>query len=390
MAIPLTNYISEGSFGKIYSVQMNRVLKLKEITEDASGCTDWKHEFEVHKYLYSYFLNLDLKHVKIVKPIKFSFSRKQGDSLYPENVEYNSCYYTMERVHGVTTISKNLKELVKSTHIGFIAKSVIPPYLYLGAIGGRNTETRGHITLDMLNGVHLHEFFIDTLSFCEVESNSLAIGLMTEMGMAFFNCILANYMPRDIEYVFNSRGPLCSIFDFNQVTTLAERRRGREAYNLEEDIAHVYIDLCGLRKSGTKNPWFRDEPTPQWRFLCSPLTAPSAFFFIWHKIYETLSGQININKIMKYILEYTATYHLNIKNKRWKSPGPFFYHDSNIPFDLSYQEYIINTLLYNLKDVDIRLLQGLPFLKAASLLAELRVAQTYKIEENGWDVYSPF
>ncbi len=93
---------------------------------------------------------------------------------------------------------------------------------------------------------------------------------------------------------------------------------------------------------------------------------------------------------MKYILEYTATYHFNIKNKRWKSPGPFFYHDSNIPFDLSYQEYIINTLLYNLKDVDIRLLQGLPFLKAASVLAELRVAQTYKIEENGWDVYSPF
>lgn len=391
--IPLSNYISEGSFGKIFSIQTNRVLKLKEINENDTGCSDWKHEFEVHKYLYTYFLNSRLKYVKIVKPIKFSFSRKQEELLYPviNNSDYNSCYYTMERVHGITTISKNLKELIKTSNINLIAKSVIPPYLYLGAIQGRNTETRGHITLDMLNGVKLHELFIDTVSFCEVENNSLAMELMTEMVVAFFNCILADYMPRDIEYVFNSRGPLCSIIDFNQVSKLNERRLYRVNYDLEEDIAHVYIDLCGLRKKGTRNPWFHDEPTPQWRFLCSPLTAPSAFFNIWYKLYEVFSNKININKIMKYILEYTNKYHLNMKNiPSWKSSEPFFYQNSIIPFDTLYQEYIINTLFFNLKNVDIGVLQGKSFLKAVNLLVEINKSQKYSIEENGWDVYSPF
>lgn len=377
-SVNLINYISEGSFGKIYSVQTNRVLKLKEIEDTSGVCSVWKHEFDIHQYLYNYFLNSELRHVRIVKPIKFSFSRKQGDKLYPvlENKDYNSCYYTMERVHGVKSVNKNLKQLVeKIDRVASAAKSVIPPYLYLGAIGG----AKGHITLDMLKDVKLHEFFVEGIAYCEVNPNSLAIDLMTEMVAAFFNCILAGCMPRDIEYVFNSSGPICSILDFNQVTTLSERRGNKANYDLEDDIAQVYIDLCGLRKNGTRNPWYADEPTPQWRFLCSPLTAPTAFFTIWQRVAEKIP--INISGIMNNILDYTENQYFN-SGRKWKSLVPFFYPNSNFSFDMRYQEHIVNTLLSS--GLDIHSIRDKSFPDAIKMLEEQHIKRRYIVEENNW------
>ena len=374
-SVNLTNYISEGSFGKIYSFQTNKVLKLKEIEDTSGACSVWKHEFDIHQYLYNYFLNSGLRHVRIVKPIKFSFSRKHGDKLYPvlENEDYTSCYYTMERVHGVKSVNNNLKQLVD--RIDKVTKSVIPPYLYLGAIGG----AKGHITLDMLKDVQLHEFFVEGLAYCEVNPNSLAMDLMTEMVAAFFNCILADCMPRDIEYVFNSSGPLCSILDFNQVNTLSERRGNRANYNFEEDIAQVYIDLCGLRKNGTRNPWYADEPTPQWRFLCSPLTAPTAFFTIWQRVAEKIP--INISGIMNSILDYTENQYFK-SGRKWPSLVPFFYPDSNFSFDMRYQEHIVNTLLAS--GLDIHSIRGKSFPDTIKILEEQHIKRRYIVEENNW------
>lgn len=384
------NYISEGSFGKIYSVQTNRAIKVKEIDVAAEDCNIWKHEYEIHRFLYNQFENYELQFIQIVKPHIFSFSRIRGSRLnsVSEGAPYNSCYYTMERVFGLDgeTESENLKRLVKSAQVRLVAKTVIPTYLYLGAIGSFHRETRGHITLDILKGVQLREFFVERLAYCDVKPNGFAMKLMAEMVAAFFQFVSAGCMPRDIEYVFNSRkDAICSILDFNQVKTLEERRGGRIDYNIEEDIAHVYIDLCGLRKNSTKNPWCDDEPTPQWRFLCSPLTAPAAFFTIWPSI-------PNSRRIRNYILDYAARHHLNPQRARfWKSQGPFFCPQSNEAFDKEFQEYIIDTLVANLHGVNLNELSALSFDEAAEVLQNLHTAKAYKsATDNDWGVYSPF
>ena len=66
--------------------------------------------------------------------------------------------------------------------------------------------------------------------------------------------------------------------------------------DINEDIANVYIDLCGLRKeAAAQNPQAPYEiGTPQWKFLCSPLASPYSFLEITEYDYIQFKSFVNI------------------------------------------------------------------------------------------------
>jgi hypothetical protein len=171
-----------------------------------------------------------------------------------------------------------LINILKPAALAALTPSRIPPYLYLGSI----QPLRGHITLDMVQGARLIEFPNESFQYCEVDG--VALALQESAVRAFFMIIEAGYMPRDVEFVLNGTcAPIhTTVLDFNEVRSLEDRARGRPSYTLSQDIAHVYIDLCGLRASfedvNPQAPY--DSPTPQWKFFCSPLTSPNGFLLL--------------------------------------------------------------------------------------------------------------
>ena len=297
-------YLGSGSYGSVYAIpDTNMVLKEHRIftmDEDAL-CQNWKKEFETQKNIYNaVHSELSKMHVGIVEPYMFSYAtRDKMNLLIPQiNVKNAfSCFFTMERVNGYASsdmcYTKKLYSILKQDMK--LRPATIPPYLYLGSLN----PLEGHITLDMLQGTQLVEFPNEAYNYCIVKD--IGLQLLKSTFLVFFIIANAGYIPRDIEFVFNGgcHNTYISILDFNEVKTIDERKHGRNDYDIDIDLAHVYIDLCGLRSSRDVNPQaMYDSPTPQWKFLCSPIISPYAFF----ECVE--SSMYNIDKIVYEILAY--------------------------------------------------------------------------------------
>lgn len=293
------SYLGNGSFGTVFAIPgFDKPYALKEhVIHDVNikQCGEWANEYNMQKKIYT-LCNSKIKHMKIsiARPYVFSFGTKIGDTLVKQKNEQGStsCFFIMERILGrypgpfrlntetiLNAEREGPNEIVeaKLAHIlkgGFRPKTLIPPYMFLGDIEGD-----GKITLDMIKDSHLHEFPKQELNYCTI--GVIGYGLLRNMTASFFTIINAGFIPRDIEYVLNGNDPdvLMSIIDFNEVKTLSKRREIAGAdYDINEDCAHVYIDLCGLRKKSTRNPQAPyDDPTPQWKFLCNPLRCPEGY-----------------------------------------------------------------------------------------------------------------
>jgi hypothetical protein len=324
-------YLSSGSFGKIYALEDTPYVLKEHVLSDnerangkTSFCVDWRHEFDIHNDLYNKCnKQLGVWGVSIVKPETFGLL--QRSTATNAVVSYNAtpdtataCYYTMERILPYNTqqpfCARTLQYILKSPAL-LKYDAAIPPYLYLADV---SNDSGHHISLPMCAGAQKVAFsFKEGYDYCY--ASGAVLDTLKSMYAAYFYIVSCGYIPRDIEFVLNARCPgsaYISVLDFNQVKTWDQRRAyslNPSAYNLERDIAEVYIDLCGLRAPNTKNPHYDthiEPPTPQWKFLCSPLTAPQAFCAL-ARTYEgdRITLQYNYTRVIYTLLNYTITHH---------------------------------------------------------------------------------
>lgn len=288
--------LQHGSYGQIYTCNSDSVV-LKEPLE-YKACVNYKHEYDVHVGIYGCFR--PPAHICVVRPYMFTYARRTGRQLrfVKSASRGNTCFYTMERIAGSTDVATQHCLTANICQIPLESYTPYPPFMFMGAVelDGRFGP---HVTLRRMYG----STFL--YGYCVVEPQSVAHTFAHSMFAAFFGLIACGYMPRDIEFVFKCASS-AAILDFNQVKTLAARRassRNPSDYNQELDIAHAYIDLCGLRHTkDTGNPEYNEPPTPDWKFLPSPLTAPYLFF--------ELCGTVENQTIVRHILDYVRAWYI--------------------------------------------------------------------------------
>jgi hypothetical protein len=347
---PDLSYLGSGSYGSVYEIKGTQIaLKEHRISNinDPEFCEDWKKEFEMQKAVHEScndFLNTI--GIGIVKPLAFSYGIRKDDTILrsQNNVKgASSCFFTMEQVPGAVGAPpyyfKKLYKLLKSSVR--LQNVRIPSYLQLGTLQNK----AGHISLDMLQGATVIEFPNESYNYAIVEG--IGLELLKNTFLSFFKIAESGFIPRDIEYVFNGdfSDVYVKILDFNEVKPIEERSKGRTDYDLEEDLAHVYIDLCGLRSLNTKNPQAPyDIPTPQWKFLCSPIVSPHAFFTCISYAKSAGFKKFRIEKIADFILKY-AEQRMNAHNTTdsipWDPPSPSFSKEGD---DSVFQKYFLQGL----------------------------------------------
>jgi hypothetical protein len=299
--------LGEGSFGAVYALDESRAIKIHIIDDDIEESissdeaaiqlfcdSNWRHEFDMQNGIFAC-INPKIKTFwgHIVQPLKYQYVTRQfkavgqPDSILQPNAD---CRIVMERIVSGDSAqfkqiyNKKIKKLIKPEFISSVFTSSVP-YIYFGGTSDQ-PETNGHIALDKLIGSTEYKL-TNTVSYYDVDAD-ISFKLITGMFNTFLTFITCNYMPRDIEYVFNckkydgQKTTYFSVLDFNQVSTLDEREeKAKKPYNLARDTAQVYIDLCGIRKADSRNPYyFGDTPTPQWKFLCNPFVTPKVFLSI--------------------------------------------------------------------------------------------------------------
>ena len=244
---------------------------------------------------------------------------------------------------------------------------------------GTDEDHKGHITLNMLKAATKIGLIGEYNYYYHTED--VAYILLRNMFLSIFVMVLNEFIPRDIEYVFNSKkyhgkeNTYISILDFNQVKTFEERALyAMKPYDLEFDIAEVYIDLCGIRYRGTINNFYPSEPpTPQWKFLCNPLLTPSAFILLCIDVVNgTLEGfaksSLNFDflKVLNYLVMYIDTNYLQKvlppypELRSWMPSTPkFSYSISSIP--VAYAEMLLNYDYIIQKLFIFKCLKALPY-----------------------------
>lgn len=331
-------FLGNGSYGSIYSLpepNTNLVLKEHAIQDQTfQTCDDWEQEYSMHTRIYKTCNHIlqQFMHT-IVKPIHFGYAKHTDGFLSIQSIptDASSCVILMERVFGRLpepnpALEANL-QLLLAQNTKYTTKSYIPPYLFCGSFTG----PQGAITLDMLRGVEMVSFVREELTYCNL--NDSAFSLCKNMVLSLFTIVGNGIIPRDIEFVVNGNQnqPPIAILDFNECKTIQQRQNSAgNDYDINEDIANVYIDLCGLRKeAAAQNPQAPYEiGTPQWKFLCSPLTSPYSFLEIMEQIHDpvhTLCKSIagfDFKRVIHILFMYTIRYHWMPKirtiSKRYK------------------------------------------------------------------------
>lgn len=344
------NYFGAGSFGRIYSLG-TRVMKIHTLQKGVETCEDWKHEFETQKSAYRLCKNaLENVNAYIAQPFEFSYGRWNTDrgtlTKHANYTRATSCFYTMERIYGRLPESVATERVYAATVPRFRPAHILPPYLFLGALEYQISPELNVITLDMMKDARLVEFPREEMSYCNILPNGIAHTYMQSITVAFFILVEKGFLPRDVEFLFDSRGQI-AIIDFNEVRKIHQTYDGSSYIG---EIANVYIDLCGARDKSDRNPFFAaDEPTPQWKFLCNPKTSPQGFC----QLLESFSAHSLQQNVLLYVLDYVK-HKLSIpivQDYAWEPVKPFFSNSAiTRDFDYVFQKYII----YNLYELCLR------------------------------------
>jgi hypothetical protein len=381
-------YLGSGSYGSVYEIQ-DTPLVLKEHRIFTSGseiiATDWKHEYDTQCAIYNLcHSDLSCFYSGIVRPYIFSYGLRNTDNMlipHPDQHTAQSCFFTMDRVPGLANSNycflRKLYSVIKPTCT--LRPTLIPPYLYLGSL----QSLEGHITLDMLLDTQVIEFPNEAYNYCTVEPNSIGMRMLKSMILSFFTIAEKGFIPRDIEFVFNGScgNTYISILDFNEVRTIRERAL-IDNYNINIDLAHVYIDLCGIRQSSTRNPQAPyDTPTPQWKFLCSPLVSPYAFFqcaeSVKHHGFRTFQIDVVVQEILDYIESHifpSVLTHMSHVFSIWTPPRSEF-SDVYTEFDTKLQMYYVclfmDTITRRKLHVDTSQLVGMSYTEILKFLQSI-------------------
>lgn len=395
-------YIGSGSYGSIYEI-LNTNIVLKEhrmFTPDT--CTNWKHEFDTQYTIHTACNTLLQPYsTAIVKPYLFTYARRDDSNclIRQETMENaQSCFFTMVRVPGFASsrtpkcFIRKLNKVIKPEIP--LRPTLIPPYLNLGSV----QYLDGHISLDMVNGTTCIEFPNEAYNYCHV--NGVALTLIKNMFISFFIIAESGFIPRDIEFVFNGSCAkhYISILDFNEVKRLEERKHNRSDYNIHVDLANVYIDLCGLRRSNTLNPEAPyDNPTPQWKFLCSPIVSPYAFFECVESVRKLGFQTFNIDAVIAEILAYIEKHIILSIFSEWTPNRAEFSHShahshshSHIytEFDKHLQIYYISKYVESLqlRKINVIINPEWTYIECLKYLQSLNVAGEEKETDEEWNV----
>lgn len=442
-------YLGNGSYGFVYIIpgyNGRYVLKQHLITNDINNtdsinsnnsinntkkktvCDSWIQEYNMHKHIYNTCNHLLTPlAISIVKPHSFSYGSYDGNTLQrlPDEAGASHCYIIMERVYGQKmdngllneNIEEKLEKLLKNKGARKV-RQLLPFYLYFGAL-----QIDGVITLDLLKGATLHEFSNESLNYCTIENDAYIHCL--RMMASFFIIAGADFAPRDIEYVLNGNDgdTLMTILDFNEVKRWGQRKKKYEeimkrllkinnkketqksnkdypTYNIHIDLAHIYIDLCGLRKSVFPNPMAPyDSPTPQWKFLPNPITCPGGFF----QAVEELKGMLphetyefQFEKVIEYIVIYIKKHWLHPQRDcPWEPHMPFFTSASvYASFDMTFQKHIVSNVwkLLHEKEKHLENIMNMPYSDTIGYINGILEGQKkagFTVEE-GWGEMSLF
>lgn len=340
-------YLGSGSYGSIYEIpDTNLALKEHRIfnMDNFALCENWKHEYKIQLAAYNICNPVLAKYrTRIVQPYEFMFASKGAPQ--EEAKHADACLFTMDRIPGLSDAPRCASNKIMSIlrHDAHLSRASIPPYLNLGSL----TLLTGHITLDMLQGAQRVDFPNEAYSYCLADG--VALHLLQSMFLSFLTIADAGFIPRDIEFVFDGScgSAYIAVLDFNEVKTIAERSAWRPAYDLEIDLAHVYIDLCGLRSSRDVNPEAPyDGPTPQWKFLCSPLVSPYAFFACIGAAQAAQFKTFDFDRVVAEITRYVETRHLRTTGTQsWMPSDSEFASVEYIDFDKKLQSHFIGALM---------------------------------------------
>jgi hypothetical protein len=405
-----SDYLSNGSYGSVYVLpgyDGRYVLKHHQILDkDVKTCGDWDQEFKMHRGIYNACSHL-LKPLKIsiVRPYSFGYGKYITDSLHVvgdvENASH--CYIIMDRIFGrrgapnSPHIEKKLDWLLGS-HKKYKPVHYLPPYLFFGTL-----QKPGVLSLDLLGGANTTDFPNESLNYCTIEGH--AYSAVKWMMMGFFIIAGAGYAPRDIEYVLNGNagGELMTVLDYNEVGTWTERRKAvgpAVPYDIDVDLAHIYIDLCGLRKMAHPNPMAPyDGPTPQWKFLCNPIVCPRGFFKAVIAIYKNLPTEdypFNFWAVIKHIVAYIQTHWLHPVKCPWEPVRVEFTPLVEFKqFDICFQKHIISNLWMLVRDQsDLEAHVGTSYSEMLDILQKKLQAQKHMMyveeEDAEWTSMSLF
>lgn len=334
-------YMGAGSFGTIFQLNKAHVMKIHHLREGIETCEDWKREFLLQKEAYQLCTTqLRRYNTFIARPFTFNYGAwDKNATILRQQTNYlgaTSCYFTMEKVNGRLPPTNATERVYQTIAPGFNTKATLPPYLLLGALQYQISAEYNAITLDMLDGTTLIEFPRETLNYCN--PSGTASEYINNITSAFFTLVEKGFIPRDVEFLLDSRGQI-AIIDFNEV-----RKIPSHTQIPKEEIAQIYIDLCGIRRKSDRNPYYpADEPTPQWKFLCNPQTCPKGFCQLL-EIYPQSSWH---SDILQDVLQYTIR-HLRIPDVcDWKPTKNVFASSSEsiaVSFDNLFQQYIVHSL----------------------------------------------
>lgn len=307
MAVPRFHYLGCGSYGSIYHKQeTQQVLKVHGLNQIGPSLQEPDHEFHIQSKVFeTCSVALETLQIRIAQPFQFGFSHVGTDTINLDVLESDktSTYFTMDYIQGGPKWNLHLKQSLKLSNL--------PPYLFMGTL----EEGPNRIIPSMFKDCLIQDIPNDAYSYC-VNLGHFATGAIERMISSFFILVDAGFVPRDIEFVLDGTQDTntdIAIFDFNEVMTIHERASAYgHGYDTDLDVAHVYIDLCGLRSTKTRNPMAPyDVPTPQWKFLCNPMVAPAAFCTLFR----------DKPQIASHILHYTLIHTIVTKLKalsRWK------------------------------------------------------------------------
>jgi hypothetical protein len=379
-------FMGSGSFGTIYQITQknsHRAMKIHRLREGIETCEDWKREFLLQKEAYR--LCTPLLHpfsTYIARPHDFSYGSWNPSSTtlthHRNHRGATACFFTMDRIPGRLPETSHGESIYRTIAPRFHTKAYIPPYLFMGALQYQISAESNVVTLDMLADTELVEFPQETLTYCNILTKGIAEGYLHNITGAFFTLIEKGFLPRDVEFLLDPMGKI-AIIDFNEVRRIIH-------FSVNE-IAQVYIDLCGIRRKSDRNPYYpADEPTPQWKFLCNPLTCPRGFCSLLEK-YADKSWQA---EVLQEVLHY-ATRQLQTSSSTkadWNPIKPIF--SSSLPiterFDMIFQQYIVSHLceLLHRRGIDIPHLRETEYERALSLLRTALDSNEIQEDTDDW------
>jgi len=296
------------------------IAELNKFIETANG-TDFCKTFKEQEYdkqvIAFECFNTFLKSIdsKIPRPINFKYATRENRNIILTDKlddKTKSCVIFMEKLNypSITV----LETIIKSEFLNYFKKTdetkIPAPYLFFSDINDHYEHGRIKLT-QMKTSVFKHSDKDLFASITDENVTKLAKNMMSSFFGLTFNCEL---IVQDIEFLLtdklhNRSRPCIGIIDYDQVQFFEKRtemgnKLMKNEYNLNHDIAYIYMNLSG----NSYGHLMQIDNKSVWKFLPDPNILPE--IFLNHSLFmlsQTVSHSTHIKKIIpdEYISNYS-------------------------------------------------------------------------------------